>query len=363
MFRVEMLPAGHGDCLWIEYGSEESPFRLLIDGGTAGTYSRLKRRMDQVLDEILSFELLVVTHIDGDHIAGVLKLLEDETSDFNIDDIWFNGYHHLPESGLDILGIEQAESLTEHIRDKNLAWNKLFSNNAVALNETNVLPEKTLPGGMKLTVLSPSVDKLGKLKPKWREFVIAAGLDPNNPHEEEEDLDTRPSGLEPLGVFQLPDVDALADTPFEEDPSEANGTSIVLLAEYNGHSILLCGDGHADIINTSLEKLANRRGIDVFPLDAIKLPHHGSKVNVSTDLLKKIDCHHYLVSSNGAYYQHPDEIAIARIIKYGGPNPRIYFNYHSKFNKIWSNPTLRNDYGYSVDYPMNTDDSLVLNLE
>lgn len=40
MLRMEMLLAGHGDCLWIEYGDPTAPRRVLIDGGATGTYKR-----------------------------------------------------------------------------------------------------------------------------------------------------------------------------------------------------------------------------------------------------------------------------------------------------------------------------------
>ena len=33
MFKIEMLPAGHGDSLWIEYGDPRCPHRILVDGG------------------------------------------------------------------------------------------------------------------------------------------------------------------------------------------------------------------------------------------------------------------------------------------------------------------------------------------
>ena len=40
MLKLEVLPAGHGDCLWIEYGDSASPRYVLIDGGAKGTYKR-----------------------------------------------------------------------------------------------------------------------------------------------------------------------------------------------------------------------------------------------------------------------------------------------------------------------------------
>lgn len=363
MFTIEMVPAGHGDCLWIEYGSENAPHRVLIDGGTAGTYDRLKKRIGLVPGGAAGFELLVVTHVDGDHIAGVLKLFEDQTSGASFNDVWFNGYRHLPTTGLEALGPVQGESLTERIVTGHLNWNNSFDSKAAALSGPDALPEKTLPGGMKLTLLSPTLDDLSKLKPVWKAVVIAAGLDPEATYEEKEDEDTRPSGLEKLGGVKLPDIEALAATPFEEDTSEANGSSIVLLAEYHGHSILLCGDAHPEDVAASLEKLAAERGVDAIALDAVKLPHHGSKANVSAELLGKVNCQAYLISTNGAYFEHPDDVAMARVIKYGGPNPGLYFNYLSKYNQIWANTSLQKDNGYSASYPAASGEGMVVRLE
>jgi hypothetical protein len=193
--------------------------------------------------------------------------------------------------------------------------------------------------------------------------VKKAGLDPQEPIADEEDLDTLPSGLERLGGIELPDVDALAETPFDPDNSEANGSSIAILAEYNGRSALLSGDAFPDVLQTVLEKLNAQRGFTQLPLDAFKLPHHGSKANISIELLEKIQCANYLISTNGAYHQHPDDVAVARIIKYGGPGPHLQYNYKSKYNEIWSNNTLQDQYGYTTMYPENKEDGTYLQLE
>jgi hypothetical protein len=33
MFKLEMLPARQGDCLWFSYGPAQTPHHLVIDGG------------------------------------------------------------------------------------------------------------------------------------------------------------------------------------------------------------------------------------------------------------------------------------------------------------------------------------------
>src|SRR5436853_4823327 len=105
MLRIEMLQAGHGDCLWIEYGDPASPRRVLVDGGATGTYKRaLRPRLLALPEEARRFELVVVTHIDADHIAGILDLLADPEIGFSAHDLWFNGYRHLPNEKPKTLG-------------------------------------------------------------------------------------------------------------------------------------------------------------------------------------------------------------------------------------------------------------------
>ena len=45
-FRIEMLPALHGDCLFVEYGDAARTRRMLIDGGPIATYKHLEARLD-----------------------------------------------------------------------------------------------------------------------------------------------------------------------------------------------------------------------------------------------------------------------------------------------------------------------------
>ena len=97
MFTVEMLPAQNGDCLWIEYGKGANRHRILIDGGRSPTYQELARRIHQLDASERHFELLVVTHVDSDHIQGIIPLLQ---ADFGITygDVWFNGWKQLAQS-------------------------------------------------------------------------------------------------------------------------------------------------------------------------------------------------------------------------------------------------------------------------
>ena len=220
-FRVEMLPARQGDCIWIEYGDPQKPSRLLVDGGTAGTYKAIRKRLKGLKADERHFELLIVTHIDIDHINGILKLLGDPKVKVSFDDIWFNGWRHLPESEIEEFGPVEGEMLTSLLEEPALPWNGLLGEKAVSVSDAGPLPTYMLPGGMKLTLLSPGVGQLKKLRRVWEDVCKEAGLDPaHKPPKPPEDV---PSGLEPFGS---PDVEALADTEFECDHSLSNASSI-----------------------------------------------------------------------------------------------------------------------------------------
>lgn len=46
MFRIELLPAAHGDAIWVKYGDPARPRRIVIDGGPASSYEQgLFRRL------------------------------------------------------------------------------------------------------------------------------------------------------------------------------------------------------------------------------------------------------------------------------------------------------------------------------
>jgi Metallo-beta-lactamase superfamily len=229
MFTLDALPARHGDALWITWGDDE-PRHLLVDGGPPSKVTRT------ALEERLRgrpVELAVVTHIDADHIAGVLALLERRSLPLQIGDVWFNGWEHLPT---DLLGAKQAERLGAAIERRRLAWNGAFGGHAVAIPEDGPLPVKQLPGGLTLTVLSPSRTELAQLRPVWKAEVEKAGLTPGGAAQEE-----RERAADLLGEGPV-DPETLARAPFTDDTTEPNRSTIVLLAEFDGRSLLLTGD-------------------------------------------------------------------------------------------------------------------------
>jgi beta-lactamase superfamily II metal-dependent hydrolase len=349
-----MLPAGYGDCLWIEYGQEKKPFRILIDAGTLPTYKDVRTLVEKELDpNDRRFDLFIVSHIDTDHIDAAVKLLNSPSLKLQYDHIWFNGWKQLVDK--DLLGPQQGEYLTAMIERDGIQLNKAVKGRAIYVPDKGQLPRLKLPGGMVLTVLSPGVAQLQLLRQEWKK---ALGKMAGNAKAALKKLAVTAKYKDVLGPAKLPDIDKLADAPTKLDTSPSNGSSIVVLAEFEGKKCLFAADSHPDVLEKSIDRLLAKTGSKQLRVDAFKVPHHGSKYNNPVSLIKKLNCRTYLVSTNGKIFHHPDPESIARIIKYGGAKPKLYFNYSTERTIIWDNADLKRKYRYEVNIRPNSDPAL-----
>jgi Metallo-beta-lactamase superfamily len=352
---IDMLPARQGDALWVEYG--DRPHRLLVDGGVAETWERLKSRIEALPREERHFELLLVSHIDLDHINGVLSLLKESASlGATFGDVWFNGYRHLPDTDVESFGPVQGERLTRSLLDCGLPWNEAFGRAAVAVLDDEEPPARVLAGGLAVTVLSPYPAQLERLRPVWAETVTEANLNPNIAPEPPVPL---PEGVESYGA--PPSVAQLVEGRFEPDSAPANGTSIALLLEFGGRAVILAADAYPDVLRASVERLLRQRAVERLRLDAFKLPHHGSRKNVNLELLEMLECPLYLFSTDGTQTRHPHPEAVARVLVTAGA-PTLAFNYRTEFNSRWLEPASMDRYGYAVRCPAANADGLAVTV-
>lgn len=357
--KIAMLPAKEGDCLVIAYGENSRQKYILIDTGRAWTYENaLKNYL--LANDILKIELLIITHVDRDHIDGMLKLVTDPALNLQVNHIWFNTYDHLrgnkiekqlTEDDMEGLGAEMGEILSAQIIAKGWPWNRHFDGKAVALNEDMSNNIKQF-GDIRLTLLSPDTEKFDCLIPKWEKECRDAGIAPGS---EVKDYVVPDDDLEDFGTI---DIEALAEEEYPDDHSPANGSSIAFIFHYKNRKMLLAGDAHPDLLIKSLKGLGVSEKNPI-KLDAFKIPHHGSKYNISKPLLDMMTCDHYLISTNGNYFKHPDQAAMAKLIKYGTTDSTILFNYKTDQTKLWENATWQQKYKYKTNYPGDGQDGYI----
>ncbi len=361
--RVEMLPALHGDCLFVEWGDNARTRRMLIDGGPIGAYASLEARVAQLPAGDKRFELAVLSHVDTDHVDGLIRLFANPPPwPFVVKDVWFNGWRHLEPTN-QILGGKQGEYFSALLarRLSPEVWNGAFQGQAVCVPDHGVLPQKKLAGDMVLTLLSPTPGKLEAMRKAWQ-GDLGDAIDPG-------DLDGAWTALSKQKRYlpgqkllgSTPTLDALLEKQSRPDQAAANGSSIAFLAEFANRSCLFLADAHPDAVCASIRRLLKERGQERLVVDAVKVAHHGSKGNTTDELMSLIDCPRFLISSNGAQFGHPDQEAIRRLIARSERDDiTLYFNYRSAHNAEWADTNLQRELKYRAQYPDVDGDSMTV---
>lgn len=312
LFTLEALNAKHGDALILHYGAVESPRTLVIDGGPSGVYkATLAPRLEELRtsrageEEPLEIDLLMVSHIDDDHVNGVIDLMEDlsekiedeQPVPYRIATLWHNSFDDIVDpQGADELkqlparvppaalfdgGAEPASVAVAASVDQGRVLRQLAAKLTVGLNAPfeglvssadGPGPSVTLKDGLKITVIAPSDGRLKKLNEKWDEILRKRAA--------QEELGAKDAAYLDQSVFNL--------------------SSIVVVAEADGRTMLLTGDARGDDILEGLEAEGLLKS-GTAHFDFLKLPHHGSERNVETDFFRKVTTDHYLISADGKH--------------------------------------------------------------
>ncbi|MCH5586347.1 MBL fold metallo-hydrolase [Shimazuella sp. AN120528] len=392
--RIEMFPASYGDSFLVSLGNKIKT-HILIDGGLKATYNCfLKTKLEEISRLGEKISLLIVTHIDRDHIEGILELVHDNNKSEDpkiipIDEIWFNSYRHLQfskEKAKEInfeekeilkdiitrgrgylrknetnpnrpISAKQGSTLASLIYKGGYNWNNSFHGQAVSVNNNknvNITPE------IKIHILSPNTEKLNKLARLWvRELnrkKYNFTLSDNEIFDDAFEffmLEQAVTNIEANKEVssrnrkEILDIKNLANESMQGDLSITNGSSISIIIEYKDKQLLFLGDAHPDIITTNIQEKI-REGLSPF-FELIKISHHGSKKNTSKDLLELIDAPIYLISTDGKKHNHPDLTALARIVnRENGPIRNLYFNYPTEGSTYMNNEIIKSDLNFNV---------------
>ena len=265
--HVEVLPARLGDCLLVECPRPDgTTWRMLVDGGPPDTWPLLEARLRRLDPGDRHIDVAVITHIDNDHIGGMLPFLASDLA-ADVGDFWFNGRPHLPVTGPDRpRSVDQGESLVAALRGSD---GDPLAGGPAALAVARSTPCRGTPRsvagrstparraassrsrcrvGRPVTVLSPTTKRLTRLADTWSKSLRAALGDP-----------TARWRLDVLGP--LDDLEHLADDADAQDSSVPNGSSIALLVEHRGASVVLGADAYRRACSpAALQGVARARG-------------------------------------------------------------------------------------------------------
>lgn len=326
--HITSFPADCGDSYLCEFEIGGSTYSILVDAGTPAAGKTIAKflKKDGTCPKI---DLLVVTHIDNDHIGGVIKLLEDREINDAIQQIWFNGYTKLIGGAVkpfQSLSVAQGDELDEALRN-DARWNASFNHGLVSLQSDGKPSCIDLGEGANIQILSPGAPQLDLLRSNWEEAI------------EEQRKSGKPKKKSKIQRFSAgKDIRALAGKKFYKDGAYANGSSIAFLLTVADRRLLFTGDAFPNVICDAAQFLSE----DPIPIDVFKLSHHGSAKNTDLRIVEKFPATHYFVSTDGTH-DHPNDETIARILVGAQSEKTIYFNYPGVL-KEWGAVDLANEW-------------------
>lgn len=326
---------------------------MLVDTGPDECWPALKARLAKIplnKEGKRFIDILVISHIDHDHIGAAALLLGDQELGLSFGDVWFNA-----PSLRKLRGVAEGQRLEDHLGagDASTPWNRAFNGDLCVTGPNSQLyrevPAKR--GLPRLTVLSPTPAMLSALFGKWDKEIDR--MKQRAP----EQLTRSPISRGPL------DLHSWASKVTAMDQAPANGSSIAILLEHRGASVLLGADAFPTVLMQALKALAlHRKTPKELKVDAFKLSHHGSRGNTTLDLLKVVQADHYVISTNGSIFGHPDDETIARVVTAGGRTPTLWFNYANDDTRRWAQPEMQRAHGYRACLPAEGEAGLTLKL-
>lgn len=329
LFSLDVIRASEGDCTILHYGSKDNPRLALIDGGPHRVYATfLKERLRVIKqerglgpNEQLPIELLMVSHMDDDHIVGILNLTRDLIQNdprfARVHTFWHNSFENVigevppqltaaftaqfgsaslddpsPDLNLEDLNldfdrdekeivpslkllasIKKGAQLRRDIVDNlNAKLNPHFGGALIAAEETT--KALNLGDGLKLTVVGPMLPELRSLHAEHQAWL---------------------NELAQQGKTAEDVLSAYVDK------SPTNLSSIVVLAEVEDKRILFTGDALGNKIMEGLELVGRIEPGGSLHVDVLKVQHHGSDNNIDIDFCERITADHYVFSGDGKH--------------------------------------------------------------
>jgi hypothetical protein len=300
VFSLEALDAKSGDALLVHYGTAADPGLMIIDGGFTTTYDgRLKPRLDDLrrarglaAEDPLPVDRVVVSHLDSDHIVGILAMFRELREAANIGGalpytvagLWHNSFQDallaitasatLPDpvvraaesAGAVAASVNEARELRDIAEMFSLDGNSPFDGLVMSPRQVK------LGRGLSATVIGPTKKRLDALRTEWEKKI-----------------------KKPRRTNDTARVAAFVDE------SVPNLSSIAMLLRSGRRRMLLTGDARGDDV---LAGLAEARLIDAkgrCKVNVLKIPHHGSVHNVAPEFFDTIVANHYVISADGRH--------------------------------------------------------------
>lgn len=322
-FEIDLLPVGNGtksgDAILLRYGDldngSDKQTVILIDGGYEVTADKIKQHLQKYYNCRSNgkyvIDLVILSHPDSDHVSGLAAIAQDDEIQINY--ILMQRPWDELDPSLFADGRITKASLERRIKN-------VFSK-AVELDRATEDCENlswytdtiNCPFGATLKILGPSKEFYRKLIAECSKTPpTASGINETTCNsaslEEEEDF------------YEDQEI----EWNDNETTSLINESSLILLFEYKDtdgkdHKILFTGDAGKRGLTEAI-RYADEIGISLENIEIIKMPHHGSRKNVSPEIMDSLysqgtTC--YISCSGNDEGHHPSKRLVNLLIQKG----------------------------------------------
>ena len=384
LITVKLYRANAGDAFLLSFGNEQN-VNIMVDMGYVSTYnSYIERDLLNLNKENRCLDLLIITHIDRDHIRGALAFFKKNgliSNIIKVNEVWHNSYRHLQfakekkdtaltKDEIQVLKdiVNQNKIDTEEDSISNISakegtslasllykWNDSFGGKAVtAISEV-------LVSDLVFTIISPTKSKLESLENYWKKelYSIFHGITLNDENIFDDAYEFYMQNINSSEIsisdasskikkqYSEDDIINLASVKENISDTPTNGASIAFIIEYLDKRLLFLGDAHEDVIYENLLDL--KRNGDNLKFDVVKVSHHGSINNSSKRLFDLIIADNYIISTDGKRSGHPSHNVLSMIISKKSENIKhIYTNYDIESINIFNDPELKRKFMYDI---------------
>jgi len=374
--KIRAFEGNSGDCVLVTSAAGKN---LLVDGGlvrhffgkilsyqfnVAPELSKMRERGERL-------DLVCVSHVDQDHIGGILAMLNDEF-EWRVHDhqsnqglnppepeglrppeiggIWHNAFHEqigrrrseveaalVAEAGRSIASgngpmshgrnffdhlatsLKEAAQVSRRIgaRQLDIPLNEAFGGKLVRRHYRS---EPVEMGDLTIDVIGPTSRRLNKLKAKWNKWLE----DSDQIDDVISDGDRDEQLLLSEGLVEFLALSGIGPVVGDRDEvTVQNVASIVMMVEEDGKRALFTGDARDDHIHDDLIAAGYADEDDHVHVDLLKVQHHGSENNLGLGFAQKVTADHYLFCGNGGH-KNPDLGVVRAVLdaRIGSPSRR-----------------------------------------
>jgi len=262
-----------GDAITIRYQIDGQTRIHVTDGGFQETGDKVIEHINKYYDTPSYIDAVVVSHPDGDHAGGLRKLFDE----YEVNELWMLRPWLYANELIDRFArFTSVDNLVKRLKD-------LYPNLAVleSLAEENGVPiHEPFQGAIigNFIVMAPS-------KSRYLDLIVESDKTPEATKEEQFSL-AKAAGRVIEKIIRLIRAAWGQETFPEDDTSAENNMSVIQYANLCGKKILLTADAGRAALNEAAD-YAPSVGLTLPGIDRIQVPHHGSRHNVSTEVLNR----------------------------------------------------------------------------